>query len=146
MERIMNASEAAAAAKKIREDRATERKKSQKRHDRKAAADWRKERADFLIEFRKDMEHSIAGAVKAGKNSVKVDGLASTWGCQSPVQAEESYKVSPLRDLVEKVFASFRGKGFSIKTFVSNHEHYVNYETSSDMYYTYAMSATVSWK
>lgn len=142
----MNAAEAAKTAKKIREEKAAAAKKSREAHDRKAAADWRKERADYLIEFRKRVEDDIAEAVKAGKTTVKIEYLAKLGGARTLVDAEEWYKASPLRDLVEKVFAHFRGKGFSIKTQMFTHEHYCNYETSDEMYHTYTMGATVSWK
>jgi hypothetical protein len=142
----MNAAEAAKTAKKIREQRAAASKKAQKVRDRKEAAAWRKERADFLVEFRKDVEEDIAEAVKAGKSTLKIEYLAKSGSADSPVQAEEWYKASRLRDLVEKVFAHFRGKGFSIKMQTFPHEHYCNYETSSDKYYTYTVGAVISWK
>lgn len=142
----MNASEAAKTAKKIREEKAAASEKSREARDRKAAADWRKERADFLIEFRKDVEEDIAEAVKAGKKSIKLEYLAKLGYARSPVEAEEWYKVSPLRDLVEKVFAHFRGKGFSIKTQTFTHEHYCNYETSDEMYHTYTVGVVISWE
>ena len=143
---MMNASEAAKTAKKIREDKAAAAEKAREARDRKAAADWRKERADFLIEFGKDVEEDIAEAVKAGKRSLKIEYLAKCGGSRSPVEAEEAYKGSLLRDLVEKVFAHFRGKGFSIKTQLFTHEHYCNYETSDEMYHTYTIGAVISWE
>lgn len=142
----MNAAEAAKTAQKIREEKAASAKKAREAHDRKAAADWRKERADFLVEFRKDVERYIADAVKAGKSAVKIESLAHIGYARNPVEAEEWYKASPLRDLVEKVFAHFRGKGFSIKMQTFTHEHYCNYETSDEMYHTYTVGAVVSWE
>src|SRR5580692_9307494 len=128
----MNASEAAKSAKKIREKRAAATKKAQEARDRKAAVNWRKERADFLIGFRADVDSYIADAVKAGKSAVKIDSLAKLGYARSPVEAEEWYEASRLRDLVKKVFAHFRGKGFSIKMQTFSHEHYCNYETSDE--------------
>jgi hypothetical protein len=142
----MNAAEAAKTAKRIREERAAASEEARKVRERKEAADWRKERADFLVEFRKYVEDYIATAVKAGKSTVKIEYLAGCGGSRNPVEAEECYKNSLLRDLVDKVFAHFRGKGFSIKTETFSHEHYCNYDTSDEMYHTYTVGAVISWK
>ena len=141
----MNALEAAKMAKKIREDKATASTKAQEARDRKVSAEWRKERADFLIDFRNDVGGYIAEAVKAGKTTVSIDCLAKLGYASSPVEAEKWYEESRLRDWVEKVFAHFRDKGFSIETQTFTHEHYCNYETSDEMYYTYTVGAVISW-
>lgn len=141
----MNASEAAKIAKDVREKKAAEAKKIQEARSRKAAADWRKQRANFLIEFRNDIEESIANAVESGKKSIDIQYLAKCGGSRTLVDAVAWYEKSSLRDLVERVFTHFRSKGFSIKMRTFSHEHYVNYESSDDVYLSYSHGCTISW-
>ena|SRR6266436_7694344 len=142
----MNAKEAAQNAKDVRTKRAEDHKKHKEKKTKEFAASWRKERADFLIEFYNDVEECIKDAVKDGKKSCIVDYLGKAGGAGSPVEAQKWYETSRLRDIIEKVFRQFRGKGFSIKIFTGSSEHYVNYETSNDMYSTYHTNAKITWE